>query len=65
MENDIPTVDVGYSAERMYDGLRRLAQMGYVGKLVTVTYGDSGDSRTGTLVEEPYCDGPGIGYWLD
>jgi hypothetical protein len=65
MGDNIPTVDVGFSAEHMDDELRRLAQMGYVGKLVTVKYGDSGDARTGVLVEEPYCDGPGVGYWLD
>jgi hypothetical protein len=64
MDNN-PTVDVGNGAEMIDDQLCKLAQMGYVGKIVTVQYGDSGLIRTGRLVEEPYCDGPGIGYWLD
>lgn len=61
----VPTVNVGTGAESMDKQLHRLAKMGYVGKMVTVQYGRNGDKRTGKLVEEPYSDGPGMGYWLD
>lgn len=58
-----PTVDVGLEAERMDDRLVELAEAGYVDKLVTVIYGDSGESRTGYL-RWSLADGPD-GYWLD
>lgn len=61
----VPTVNVGEDAWLMDKQLRRLASKGYVGKMVTVQYGRNGGKRTGKLVEEPYSDGPGIGYRLD
>ena len=61
---NVPIVDVGYSAERMDDVLCRLAERGYVGKKIKVSFGGA-YIRTGRLTGSVMSDSPGYGYYLD
>lgn len=64
ISHQIPIIDVGEGAEHIDDCLAILAEAGHLNRLVTVMYGDSGESRTGHLRQSLAFDGPS-GYWLD